>query len=85
MDANAVVPYREGSGRYIWRWVAGIVGERGEYISHWALERRMRLVNTHFQKRNVATHILPQGEARTIDNNYWGSTSALASTRLRSH
>ena len=49
MDANAVVPYREESGRYIGRWVAGVAGERGEYLSRWALERRMRLVNTQFQ------------------------------------
>ena len=68
MDANAVVPYREEPGRYIGRWVAGIVGERAEYLSHWALERRVRLVNTQLQKRNVATHVLPQGEARTIDH-----------------
>ena len=79
MGANAVVPYREESGRYIGRWVAGIVGERGGYLSQWALERRMRLVNTQSQKRYVATQILPQGEARTID--YIG----IASRHLQVH
>ena len=39
----------------------------------------MRFANAQFQKRSVATHILPQGEARTID------CIGIASRHLQAH